>query len=184
MRFKEFLNEATLAVADVKKEPGKKKVTVVVGRFQPNTLGHEKLFAKAKGKLVIAVVNTDKKTEKSPLPFSLQKKLLQKAAPGAEIIQIKTGFIGEFIDPLRKKGLEPSVLFAGADRENTYKSQVERYKEQLNLSIKVQVIKRTGKDISATQVREAIKKDDKKTFEKLTDKAIHGFYDEIKKYIK
>ena len=42
---------------------------------------------------------------------------------------------------------------------------------------------RADNEYSGTAVREAIKKDDQETFEKMTPKAVHKFYKELKKQL-
>jgi nicotinic acid mononucleotide adenylyltransferase len=184
-RLKQFITE--LAVADVSLNKGKKDAGILLGRFQPPTLGHKKLYDQAKRsgvKIIIAPVHAAKSNAKSPIPFSVQQKMLKAMMPDAEILKVQTGFIGEFVDGARKKGLEPKILFAGADRAGTYQAQIKSYTDKLDLDLKVKKIARPAGAVSATMVRDAIKNDDEKEFQKLTDKSVHKYYKQLKKYIK
>lgn len=185
IRFKTFITE--LAVADVSLNKGKKDAGILLGRFQPPTLGHKKLYDQAKRagmKIIIAPVHAAKGNAKSPVPFPVQQKMLKAMMPDAEIVKVQTGFIGEFIDAARKKGLEPRILFAGADRASTYQTQIKSYTDKLDLSLKVKKIARTADSISASKVRAAISADDEAEFKKMTDKSVHKYYKQLKKYIK
>ena len=66
----------------------------------------------------------------------------------------------------------------------TYGFQVNKEEYRNDLGVRPDFglfeIPRTGKNISATQVRNAMLADDQKLFNKLTPKSIHGMYDELK----
>jgi citrate lyase synthetase len=83
---------------------------------------------------------------------------------------VPTAFIGELVHQARNRNHEIVRLFAGTDRVKGYESQIDRYKEQLNIDIKVDEIKRSDEDISATKVRNALIDDDWDTFKKMTAK--------------
>lgn len=187
--FKKLLQEA-IALDKVSLKKGKKNVTVILGRFQPPTAGHVKIIDQAKkhGNNVVIAIVRGKKTDpaRQPFKFDLQEKMFKKILPsGGSVIEIGTGFIGEFIDVLRKKGMEPVVLMAGTDRVKTYQTQIKSYTDKLNLDkdFKVDEVKRGDEDVSATKVRNALKADDESTFKKMMPKPLHGFYDELKRKI-
>jgi hypothetical protein len=79
---------------------------------------------------------------------------------------------------------EPVLWGTGSDRLQTYSYQVDKpeYREDLGCRSDFGLfeIPRTGKNISATQVREAMLADDEKTFKKLTPTPIHDMYSELK----
>jgi len=184
--FVEYLAEA-IAVDKVNTVPGKKEVVVLQGRFQPPTAGHLKAIKAAykKYKKPVAIVLI--KGGKSDVKFdsSIQKKLFKamlKDVPHS-FIELNNGFVGEWIHFLRNKKIEPIALFCGSDRVKSYEAQINRYKETLNLNIKVEEIARTGEDISASKVRQALKDDDLETFKKNMHKTTWDFFDELKKKI-
>ncbi len=185
-RFKEVFTEA-LAIKDVNKDIGKYECSVFMGRFQPPTAAHIKIIddavKKYKQQVVVAVVKSG--NEKSPFSFKLVKEILQKSCKQKpRVIELKSGFIGDFISPIRDFGFEPYVLLAGSDRINGYKAQVKRYTDELNLQLTVKEIKRGDDDISATKVRQAISDDDIETFKKITSKGSHKFFKKLQKELK
>lgn len=186
--FKTFLIEGPLGIDQVSTNKGKKEVAVVMGRFQPPTLGHLKAIENAHktSRLPVAVVMV--KGSKSDVFFDtkIQKEIFEKMLTNIPhiYIEVTTGFIGDFIDQLRKKNYEPKFIFTGSDRKSTYEAQINRYKEKLNLDIMVKEIPRTDEDISATKVRNALKDNDVETFKKLMHKDTYNMFDELKKKLK
>jgi len=169
------------------KVPGDKPVSVFMGRMQPPTKAHIKIiedaYKKYKQPVVIAVVKSN--NEKSPFPVKLIKQILKSSVKAKiEVIELKTGFLGAFMNPLRDQGFEPTVILAGSDRVKTYQSQVDRYKDELNWNIAVKEIPRTGEDISATKVRQAITDGDEKTYQSMTAKGSHKYFKKLQKYMK
>jgi citrate lyase synthetase len=181
LKFSE-IHEA-LALDDVNKTPGDDDVSVVMGRFQPLTIAHaqiiENAYKKYKRKVVVAVVKS--KNEKSPFPFKLVSDIIKKSVKvPIEVIEIGTGFVGDFISPLRDKGIEPRILFAGSDRVKGYAGQVKRYQQMFNLQLDVEEIPRVASDTSASKVRAAIQADDEALFQSMTPEGEHKFYKKLK----
>ncbi len=183
--FKEVYTEA-LSLDAVNKVPGDKEVSVFMGRLQPPTKAHidiiESAYKQFKQPVVVAIVKSG--NDQSPFPVKLVKDILKKSTKAKiEVLEIKSGFIGDFISPLRDKGMEPSIILAGSDRVKSYKGQIKRYEEMFNLDIEVKEIKRTGEDISASKVRQALSDDDEETFKNMTSKGTWSFWDKLKKYL-
>ena len=93
--------------------------------------------------------------------------------------------IMQIFDSIREKCYEPALWGVGSDRVNTFGYQAERYKDLVNPSIyfKVHEITRKNGDVSATMARNAIKSNDRVTFENLVPTCIHFFYDKLKDII-
>lgn len=187
INFQEFLSEA-MAVDAVNVTPGKSEVVVFSGRMQPPTAGHLKAIKAAYSKYHKSVVIVLIKGTKSDIFFDtkIQKKVFEKMLKGIphEFLELDNGFIGEWIHALRNKKIEPIALFCGSDRVKSYSGQINRYKEKLNLNIKVEEIQRSGEDISASKVREALKNNDFELFKKNMDKSTWSLFDELGKFIK
>ena len=85
---------------------------------------------------------------------------------------------------MRADGYEPVLWGTGTDRMKSYSYQVDKpeYREDLGVrpDFGLFEIPRTGKNISATQVRKAMLDGDEKLFKKLTPKQIHNMYGELK----
>ena len=176
-----------LSLDDVNKIPGKKEVSVFLGRMQPPTLAHisiiENAYKRFRNPVAIAVVKSN--NQESPFPFKLIKDILKKSTKAKIIVfEIKSGFIGDFISPLRDKGMEPTVLLAGTDRVKSYRGQIKRYEETFSLDLDVHETIRTDEDISASKVRQALWADDHQTFGKMTAKGTWGFYNKLRSYLK
>lgn len=175
-------------------EQGKAPVNMFVGRFQPFTLGHVKVIEtihKQNGfPVVIFLVKskTKKKEDAFSRPYDeeTQLKMLEKLKgkyPIQEVFIIDRGAIDLMFNTMRPK-YEPVLWGTGSDRLKTYSYQVDKpeYREDLGCRTDFGLfeIPRSGKNISATQVREAMLADDEKTFKKLTPSPIHDMYDELK----
>lgn len=171
-------------------EHGNKKVNIIVGRFQPFTLGHAKVFEqihRQNGYPVIVFLVRGKKPnpEKNPINVDLQMRMfaaMQRQYRFLESIQvINMAAIDKIFNSLRP-AYEPVLWGAGTDRLKAYGYQIDRYRDELNAlpEFKMYEIKRGDEDISATKVRNAIKIDDFKTFSRMTPRSIHKFYEELK----
>ena len=75
---------------------------------------------------------------------------------------------------------EPMMWGYGTDRKKAYGAMINKqsYRDDLGVdpSFKGYEIPRTGENISASKVRNALKIDDEKSFKKMTPKSIHSFY--------
>jgi hypothetical protein len=200
MKSKKFQNEASMFEQEIfegiivnYKEYGNKKVNFVSGRYQPFTNGHikvfEELYRKNKLPLVVGIVRgTKPNPEKNPISEDVQLRMfaaLQKQYKFLEsAIILGSAGIDKIFNGLRP-AYEPVLWGTGTDRVKSYEYQVKVYKDDLNPlpEFKIEETKRTDKDISATKVREALAIEDKETFNKLTPKSIHKFFDELKDII-
>lgn len=175
-------------------EQGNKLVNMFVGRFQPFTLGHAKVVKAIHQQngypVVILLVKskTKKKEDAFKRPYDEDTQLdmlnkLKRELPIEDVFIIPTGGIDTMFNAMRPK-YEPVLWGTGSDRMKTYGFQVnkDQYREDLGVrdDFKLFEIPRTGNNISATQVRNAMLDNDEKLFKKLTPKGIHGMYDELK----
>ena len=177
-------------------EQGKTPVNMFVGRFQPFTLGHAKVIetiSKQNGfpVVIVLVKAKSKKKEdafKRPYDEDLQIEMLNKLKsnyPIKEVYVIEgSAGIDKMFNAIRADGYEPVLWGTGTDRMKNYGFQVnnQKYRDELGVrdDFGLFEIPRTGKNISATQVRNAMLEDDEKLFKKLTPKEIHSMYDELK----
>lgn len=170
------------------KEQGKKKVNMFVGRFQPFTLGHVKVFEKMykeNGKPVVVFLVRGKNSdpEKRPFDEEMQQAMfakMKKQYPFLEAsIVVPNGSIDTMFAAARP-AYEPVMWGYGSDRKKAYGNMIDKqsYRDQLGVDpdFKGYEIFRTDDNISASKVRNALKIDDEKTFKKMTPKSIHSFY--------
>lgn len=164
-------------------------VNIIVGRFQPFTDGHMKLVDAAWKKLrvptVMCIINTpDEKVDKShPFPTSLllpiYNELCKTYKNIVDVVKVSNADIVKIGAALNDK-YEIVSWTCGTDRIVSYTNMSTKYKEQAGLADDFQMIevKRTGEDVSATKVRQALIDGDLKTFNKLTP------YETLKAYLK
>jgi len=179
-------------------EQGKQAVNMFVGRFQPFTLGHAKVLEtihKENGLPVVVFLvksKTKKKGDEFSRPYDEKTQInmfnnVKKQYPFLkEIFVVPTGGIDVMFNEMRPK-YEPVLWGTGTDRMKAYGYQVnnDSYRDQLNCRQDFQLfeIPRTDDDISATAVRNALLDGDEKQFKKLTPRAVHGMYGELKSKI-
>ena len=176
------------------KEQGRKPVNMFVGRFQPFTLGHIKVIEsihKQNGYPVVIVLvksKTKKKEDAFKRPYDEETQVaminsLKSKYPIEDVIVVPTGGIDTMFNAMRPK-YEPVLWGTGSDRMKSYGFQVNKqeYRDDLDVRSDFSLfeIPRTGKNISATQVRDAMLADDFALFKKLTPKPIHGMYNDLK----
>ena len=150
-------------------EQGKKLVNMFVGRFQPFTLGHAKVVEtiyKQNGYpvVILLVKAKNKKKEdafKRPYDEATQVAMinsLKSKYPIEEVFVIPTGGIDTMFNAMRPK-YEPVLWGTGSDRMRTYGFQVNKQEYRDDLGVRDDFglfeIPRTGKNISATQGRNA-----------------------------
>jgi len=173
---------------------GKMPVNMFVGRFQPFTLGHAKVIEnmqKQNGYPVVIFLiksKTKKKEDAFSRPYDEDTQVrmleaLKSTYPIQDVFILPSAGIDLMFNELRPK-YEPVLWGTGTDRMKTYSYQVdkEEYRNDLNVrpDFGLFEITRGDNDVSATQVRNAMLEDDEKTFKKLTPRAIHGMYTELK----
>jgi hypothetical protein len=170
------------------KSPGKKPVNIFVGRFQPFTLGHVKVFEKMYKEnglptVVFLVRSSKPDSEKKPFSEDLQQAMfaaMTKQYPFLEASYVIPNGGIDTIFASARPAYEPMLWGFGTDRKKAYNYQIEKpeYREQLgvNPDFKGYEIFRTDDNISASKVRQALKLDDEGTFKKMTPKSIHKFY--------
>ncbi len=184
-----LLNEAVEIV--IPKEPAKKKVVILHGRFSPFTAGHraivEKMKKESKLPVVVYIVKGAKSSadkEKNPFDAKTQKMLIMKSAKGL-VDQVKIapdGFIPNIIGLARQDGLEPTAFYGGPDRKAAYTAMIKKLdQKELKLNVKFAPINVRIEGISATKVRNALKDNDFETFMKMTKGYDKKIFNELRK---
>ena len=189
-----FLSSQAEALKVDHPEHGKQLVNMFVGRFQPFTLGHAKVVEtihKQNGYpvVILLVKAKNKKKEdafKRPYDEATQVAMINRLKgklPIEDIFVIPTGGIDTMFNAMRPK-YEPVLWGTGSDRMRTYGFQVDKqeYRDALDVRDDFGLfdIPRTGKNMSATQVRNAMLDGDEKLVKKLTPKPLHNMYTELK----
>lgn len=156
-----------------------KQVNIIVGRFQPITIGHlkcvEYALKETKCPTVLCMINTpdEKVDERHPFPSSMllpmYRTLFADNKNISDIILVKNADIVKISEELRQRGYEIVSWACGTDRYDSYKQMAEKYAEKAHLpeNFRVLEIKRTDEDASATRLRKALMQNDKTTFNNL-----------------
>jgi cytidyltransferase-like protein len=193
--FSSFLNEQTIFEAEF----GGKRVVIFPGRFQPFHNGHIAALKKCHDifQLPVVPIQILSKTDKSPFDDGLLTKIGEAVAKefnwmaGYSLYpqNLKT-VIPQMVKYLRDEyNFEPVGMGAGSDRIKAYEPQIKYInsdKSDVPVSepFRLEVCdERAPGGPSGTKVREAIAAGDKKLFEELTPKAVHKFYNELKKQL-
>lgn len=159
-------------------------VNILVTRAQPITNGHikcaERVWKTYKVPTVICMVDTTKVDDRHPFLTSLlwntYKKLVKSRDCLIDIIKVKNADVVKIGEELGAKGYSVKYWTCGTDRYDAYKKMVDKYVPDVELI----EIKRDDKDVSATEVRQAIAADHKERFEELVPQEIYPLYDKLK----
>jgi len=173
------------------KNQGKRKVNMFAGRFQPFTTGHIKVLEdlhKQNGLPVMVMIVRGSKRDPKRTPFDedAQQRMvaaLQSQYPFIEgSVVVPNGAIDTMFSSLRPT-YEPVLWGYGTDRKKSYDGQIQHdsYRAQLGVLPEFQghEIRRGDEDVSASKVRNALERDDRKGYEKLVPRSLHDFYDEL-----
>jgi cytidyltransferase-like protein len=189
-----FENQTNEALSLKEKNPGKEKVNIFVGRFQPFTLGHikvlEAIYKKNNLPVVVMIVRGSKPDpERRPFDEKLQMKMFKGMQK--EYKFLKDAFIVSSAAPdvlfnSLRPTYEPVLWGAGTDRIKSYQGMIDRYRKELNAGDDFNTfeIHRTDENISASKVRDAIKNNNLDNFKEWTPKGVWSLFDEMHKILK
>ncbi len=172
------------------------QAVVVIGRFNPPTLGHEKVFKRAiqfarktNAKPVVFVSSShDNKT--NPIPVKEKLFFLKMFFPGIEFKPMTNAY--EAIKDLADDGFDSIILLTGSDRRESYNKMITRGMEKpvgdsQRINLKKFEIVAMERDpdaddvsgVSATKMRKAAAENDWETFKNMAPSGD----DELKKML-
>ena len=160
------------------------KVNIVIGRFQPFTLGHLKCCTKVyktRGlKTVLCVIDTVKTDEKHPFLTKMMwagfKALVKEYDEIEDVVLVKNADILKIGEAVAAKGYTVETWSCGSDRIEAYTRMCKKHAPDVD----VIEIHREDSDISGTQVRALIKADKEDQFKELTPKPMHKLFKQFK----
>ena len=168
----------------------KNSVNIMVGRFQPFTLGHLKCLKGIKNSLgvpTLLCVIPGNGDDKHPFMGNVQDEMyerLKEANPDliADVAYVKNAFIEAWVLAAKERGLEPVSWTCGNDRIEAYRSMVQKHGEKYGLSPEFQVylVDRGDDNISATSVRESLLNGNKEKFMAEMPECLWAMYDEMR----
>jgi cytidyltransferase-like protein len=165
---------------------------MVMGRFQPFTNGHVKMIQEVYKQnnlpVCVCVVSNTKFDTKHPFSDELMMKefdlCLKPMKEFLDVIILKGGDFGRWFDEMKKRGYQPQLWGCGSDRLASYTKFATnpKYHTMFDLpeDFNTYEIKRTDDDVSATKVREALRNEDKTTFEKMMPKGSEKLFNEFR----
>ncbi len=192
--------EVTDAEIDSLKEAKGKSVAFAFGRFNPPTIGHEKLINKVKSlptndyKIFLSRSNDPKKNPLSPRDkLSIMKKMFPTHARNIEINH--TNMVLDIATMLYKKGYSDVTMVAGSDRVREFETMLKKYNGVSSRHGKydfetIKVVSAGERDpdaegasgMSASKMRAAAAKGDLKSFEKGLPRGVRA--DDIMKQVR
>ena len=184
---KKILDDGEVTDAEIdslKTEAAKKSVAFAFGRFNPPTIGHEKLINKVKSvgtndyKIYLSRSEDPKKNPLSPRDkLGIMKKMFPSHARNIEINQ--TNMVLDIATMLYKKGYTDVTMVAGSDRVREFENILKKYngvksRHGLYDFNTINVVSAGERDpdaegatgMSASKMRDAAAKGDLKSFEK------------------
>ena len=153
---------------------------VMIGRYQPFTLGHLKLYELCKQKYKNTIIGMSVKADKTldinnPFTDSERMKFIKSSIPGIKVIKV----VGlNYKSVWHAAGME-TALGVGQDREPILR-QMGGAKDGSG-RFEYFVVPRTGRNISATKVRQAALNDNFDAFKRMTALGIHKDFEFIQK---
>jgi hypothetical protein len=196
-----------LAGAPLQKKPEEKKVkageeegeeggkaegetlTTAFGRFNPPTVGHEKLLGAARkaaaGGALKIYPSRSQDAKKNPLDPDMKISYMKKMFPDyeEEIVndsEMKTIF--DVLTTASEDGYKNVNIIVGADRQSEFENLATKYNGELYDFDQIRVISAGVRDsdaegvegMSASKLRKAVMDDDMETFKKGTPKGLKG----------
>lgn len=162
-----------------------KPVNIVLGRFQPFTLGHlacvKQAYSETGLDTVLCIIETPESKVDERHPFA-SKDIIPMITPMfgednlLDYVLVKSADIVKIADALHDKGYELASWTCGTDRYAGYERQCKNYWEKAGLPSEPKCIevKRGDDDISATKVRQSIRDNDFNTYKKLVPQSWAG----------
>jgi cytidyltransferase-like protein len=148
---------------------------LILGRFQPLTLGHQKMidlaYKECDDVYICLVKSAKENKESNPFSLELQEKMLKIVYPKINILTARTGNLNTIMNKIEDN---INWIYAGTDRVKSYENQLSR-----NPDVKVREIERSDEDISATKVRMALRSDDRELVRTMTDEKLDSIYNEL-----
>jgi nicotinamide mononucleotide adenylyltransferase len=160
------------------------KVNIVLGRFQPFTIGHLKcctnVFKQRGLKTVLCVIDTIKPDEKHPfltkIMWSGFKGLVKEYEEICDVVLIKSADILKIGEAVAQKGYSVATWSCGTDRIDAYTRMCKKYAPEVD----VIEIHREDSDVSGTQVRKLIAEGKEDQFKELTPKPMWKLFPQFK----
>lgn len=169
------------------KETQTETLTVVFGRFNPPTVGHEKLLSAAKkasaGEDYKVYPSRTQDAKKNPLDVDLKVSFMKKMFPDYEENIINDPDMRNIFDVLiaaNEEGYTSVNIVVGSDRQAEFENLAQKYNGQLYEFDLIRVISAGVRDadaegvegMSASKMRKAVMDDDFESFRRGTPKTL------------
>ncbi len=169
------------------KETQTETLTIVFGRFNPPTVGHEKLLSAAKkasaGEDYKVYPSRTQDAKKNPLDVDLKVSFMKKMFPDYEENIINDPDMRNIFDVLiaaNEEGYTSVNIVVGSDRQAEFENLAQKYNGQLYEFDLIRVISAGVRDadaegvegMSASKMRKAVMDDDFESFRRGTPKTL------------
>jgi len=159
---------------------------IFISRFQPPHLAHKHIIEKMNNPTVVLVKGTKSSLDKIKNPFDAdyQYELLKKMMPSLNILIAPMGYIPDIVNAMRQSGVEPTCVYTGEDRIGGYKKQLAHFNAAMpdNKQIDISFVE-TARELSATEVREAIRENNQEKFNKMMPIELHDEFEKMREII-
>lgn len=174
------------------------RVNLMVGRFQPFTLGHLKCVETAWKEngypTIICMISNTKFDARHPFSDELIEEEMKDICKGNKMVhsirRVTNGNIAGIVHFINMDNIEVQAIVTGTDRVEDYEKIVDRARKNPNQdrnpfidSFHVIEVKRGDEDVSATKVRQTIKDDNLSEFKKLMPSSAVKLFDRFKEQL-
>jgi citrate lyase synthetase len=93
------------------------------------------------------------------------------------------GYIPDIVNAMRQSGVEPTCVYTGEDRIGGYKKQLAHFNAAMpdNKKIDISFVE-TARELSATEVREAIRENNQEKFNKMMPIELHDEFEKMRQF--
>ena len=182
--------EMEVSLSERMRMPSVYDVNIMIGRFQPFTLGHLKCLKAVKDNLgvpTLLCVIPGNGDDKHPFMGDIQDEMyerLKEAYPDlfADVRYVKNAFIESWVMIAQEEKLTPVCWTCGTDRKDAYQVMVDKFAEKYGLpeDFKVYCLDRADDNISATSVRECLVNGDREGFNRQMPPCLHDMFDKMR----
>lgn len=173
------------------------RVNLMVGRFQPFTLGHLKCIEAAWKEnnlpTVICMISNTKFDVRHPFPDELIEEEMKNICKDNKMVysirRVTNGNISGIVHFINKEDLEVQAIVTGTDRVEDYEKQVSLARKKggdrnpFIDSFHVIEVKRGDEDISATRVRQTLKDNNESEYKKLMPKESWSLFKKLQEQL-
>lgn len=156
------------------------KVVFSCGRVNPPTLGHLKIVETMKRLGNARLFLTKSVGDRNPLSPEIKLEMVKRAFDCS--VKLTTSPYSA-LEELKEEGAKEVIFVIGEDRAKQF-SPMEKYAKELDIDFRLEILPRTDDDVSASQAREAVLKEDFEAFKSLVPSPDETFAEDLYRAVK